>query len=288
MPNYDESLQEPTVLPARIPLLLLNGSSGIAVGMATNIPPHNLREVVDGTIALIDNPQISIEEPDAAISRVPIFQPPALSTAVRGSSRPTETGRGIIRVRARALIERNARNDKESIIVTELPYQVNKANLIEKISELVKEKKITGITDLRDESDRDGIRIVIDLKRDEPSGVILNQLYKHTQMESTFGIIMLAIENGQPRVFNLKEILQSFIDFRKQVVIRRTSFDLAQARERAHILEGLIIALNSIDEVIAVIKDSQVPRKPPRPFVQPLRADARSRPRPFWRCASSA
>jgi DNA gyrase subunit A len=170
------------------------------------------------------------------------------------------TGRGIIRIRARALIERNARNEKESIIVTELPYQVNKAKLIEHISELVKEKKISGITDLRDESDREGIRIVIDLKRDEVSGVILNQLYKHTQMENTFGIIMLAIEKGQPRVFNLKEILQSFVDFRKQVVIRRTQFDLTRARERAHILSGLIIALSQIDAVIAVIKKSKNPQ----------------------------
>ena len=260
MPNYDESLTEPTVLPSRLPALLLNGSSGIAVGMATNIPPHNLREVIDGTVALIRNPQITI---DALMRHIqgPDFPTAGFINGKEGILSAYRTGRGIIRVRARALIERNVRNDRESIVVTELPYQVNKANLIEHISELVKEKKIGGITDLRDESDREGIRIVIDLKRDEVSGVILNQLYKHTQMENTFGIIMLAIEKGQPRVFNLKEILQSFIEFRKQVVVRRTQFDLARARERAHILAGLIIALSQIDAVIAVIKKSKSPQE---------------------------
>ena len=259
IPNYDESLQEPTVLPARLPILLLNGSSGIAVGMATNVPPHNLREIISGTIAMIENPQITIDELMGHIQG-PDFPTAGFINGKEGIVSAYRTGRGIIRIRARALIERNARNEKESIIVTELPYQVNKANLIEHISELVKEKKISGITDLRDESDREGIRIVIDLKRDEVSGVILNQLYKHTQMENTFGIIMLAIEKGQPRVFNLKEILQSFVDFRKQVVIRRTQFDLTRARERAHILAGLIIALSQIDAVIAVIKKSKNPQ----------------------------
>ncbi len=259
IPNYDESLQEPTVLPARLPILLLNGSSGIAVGMATNVPPHNLREIISGTIAMIENPQITIDELMGHIQG-PDFPTAGFINGKEGIDSAYRTGRGIIRIRARALIERNARNEKESIIVTELPYQVNKAKLIEHISELVKEKKISGITDLRDESDREGIRIVIDLKRDEVSGVILNQLYKHTQMENTFGIIMLAIEKGQPRVFNLKEILQSFVDFRKQVVIRRTQFDLTRARERAHILSGLIIALSQIDAVIAVIKKSKNPQ----------------------------
>ena len=260
MPNYDESLTEPTVLPSRLPTLLLNGSAGIAVGMATNIPPHNLREVIDGTVALIQNPQITV---DALMRHIqgPDFPTAGFINGKEGILSAYRTGRGIIRVRARALIERNVRNERESIVVTELPYQVNKANLIEHISELVKEKKIGGITDLRDESDREGIRIVIDLKRDEVSGVILNQLYKHTQMENTFGIIMLAIEKGQPRVFNLKEILQSFIEFRKQVVVRRTQFDLARARERAHILAGLIIALSQIDAVIAVIKKSKSPQE---------------------------
>ena len=259
IPNYDESLQEPTVLPARLPILLLNGASGIAVGMATNVPPHNLREIIRGTIAMIENPQITIDELMGHIQG-PDFPTAGFINGKEGIVSAYRTGRGIIRIRARALIERNARNEKESIIVTELPYQVNKAKLIEHISELVKEKKISGITDLRDESDREGIRIVIDLKRDEVSGVILNQLYKHTQMENTFGIIMLAIEKGQPRVFNLKEILQSFVDFRKQVVIRRTQFDLTRARERAHILAGLIIALSQIDAVIAVIKKSKNPQ----------------------------
>ena len=258
--NYDESLQEPTVLPARLPILLLNGSSGIAVGMATNVPPHNLREIISGTIAMIENPQITTDELMGHIQG-PDFPTAGFINGKEGIVSAYRTGRGIIRIRARALIERNARNEKESIIVTELPYQVNKAKLIEYISELVKEKKISGITDLRDESDREGIRIVIDLKRDEVSGVILNQLYKHTQMENTFGIIMLAIEKGQPRVFNLKEILQSFVDFRKQVVIRRTQFDLTRTRERAHILAGLIIALSQIDAVIAVIKKSKNPQE---------------------------
>ncbi len=258
-PNYDETLEEPTVLPAKVPLLLLNGSGGIAVGVATNIPPHNLREVVDGTIALIRNPEITI---DGLIQYIqgPDFPTAGFINGREGILSAYRTGRGIIRVRARAMIEKNARNDRESIVVTELPYQVNKANLIEKIAELVKEKKIGGISDLRDESDRDGIRVVLDLKKDEASAIILNQLYKHTQMESTFGIIMLAIDHAQPRVFNLKEVLQSFVAFRKQVVIRRTQFDLARAKERAHILEGLIIALDRIDEVIAVIKAAANPQ----------------------------
>src|SRR5512145_2810268 len=246
VPNYDESLTEPAVLATRIPLLLLNGTSGIAVGMATNIPPHNLTEIINGTIALIENPDISIDELIRHIPG-PDFPTAGFINGREGILSAYRTGRGIIRVRARALIEKNARNDRESIVVTELPYQVNKANLIEKIAELVKEKKIGGIADLRDESDREGIRVVLDLKRDEASSIVLNQLYKHTQMESTFGIIMLAIDRGQPKVFNLKEVLESFLAFRKQVVIRRTTFDLMKARQRAHILEGLIIALDRID-----------------------------------------
>ncbi|MCX5831406.1 MAG: DNA gyrase subunit A [Deltaproteobacteria bacterium] len=260
VPNYDESLEEPSVLAARAPLLLLNGSSGIAVGMATNIPPHNLGEVIDGTIMLINDPEAGIEDLMRHIHG-PDFPTAGFINGRQGINDAYKTGRGIIRVRARALIERKARNERESIVVTELPYQVNKAHLIEKISELVKEKKITGIADLRDESDREGIRVVIDLKRDEHSGVILNQLYKHTQMENTFGIIMLAIENGQPKVFNLKEMLQSFIAFRQQIVVRRTIFELGKAKERAHILEGLIIALDRIDAVIAVIKAAANPQE---------------------------
>ncbi|MBP9021273.1 MAG: DNA gyrase subunit A [Syntrophobacterales bacterium] len=260
VPNYDASLREPSVLPARFPNLLLNGSSGIAVGVATNIPPHNLNEVVDGTIALIRNPGIAVEELMHSIQG-PDFPTAGFINGREGIVSAYKTGRGAIRVRARAVIERNARNDRESIIVTELPYLVNKANLIERISELVKEKKMEGIADLRDESDREGIRIVIDLKKDEPSGVILNQLYKHTQMETTFGIIMLSIDKGQPRILNLKEILQKFLDFRKEVIIRRTMFDLARAKERAHILEGLIVALNNIDAVVALIKAAKNPQE---------------------------
>jgi len=256
LPNYDESLQEPTVLPTKIPALLLNGSSGIAVGVTTNIPPHNLKELAEGIIALIHDPDISVEGLMRYI-KGPDFPTAGFINGREGIVSAYKTGRGIIRMRARAIIERNARSDRESIIVTELPYQVNKASLIEKIAELVKEKKINGIADLRDESDRDGMRIVIDLKRDEMSGVVLNQLYKHTQMESSFGIIMLSITDGQPKIFNLKEVLQSFINFRKQVITRRTLFDLAKARERQHILEGLIIALDNIDEIIALIKASE-------------------------------
>jgi DNA gyrase subunit A len=260
VPNYDESLQEPTVLPSRIPVLLLNGSSGIAVGVTTNIPPHNLREVIDGIIAFIRNPDITVDDLLRYIQG-PDFPTAGFINGREGIVSAYRTGRGIIRLRARAIIERDEKTEKESIVVTELPYQVNKANLLEKISELVKDKKISGISDLRDESDREGIRIVIDLKRDETSGVILNQLYKHTQMETTFGIIMLAIDNGQPRVFNLRDIIRSFVDFRKAVVVRRTAFDLARARERAHILEGLLVALRYIDEVIAVIKSAKNPEQ---------------------------
>ena len=260
VPNYDESMTEPVLLPAKIPTLLLNGSSGIAVGVSTNIPPHNLREVVEGTIALIRNPELTIKELMQYI-KGPDFPTAGFINGREGIKSAYMTGRGIIRVRARALIEKNVRNNRESIIVTELPYQVNKANLIEKISDLVRDKKISGISDLRDESDRDGMRIVIDLKRDEVSGVTLNQLYKHTQMETSFGIIMLAIDNGQPGVFNLKEVLQRFVDFRKEVITRRTRFELTRAEERAHILEGLMVALDNIDEVIAVIKGSKSPQE---------------------------
>jgi DNA gyrase subunit A len=259
IPNYDGSLEEPAVLPSKIPELLLNGTSGIAVGVATNIPPHNLSELIDGIIALIHDPDIQW---DGLMKFIPgpDFPTAGFINGREGIISAYKTGRGIIRMRARALIERNARSDRESIIITELPYMVNKAKLIEKISELVKEKKISGISDLRDESDRDGMRIVIELKRDEIAGVILNQLYKHTQTESSFGIIMLAIDNGQPKVLNLKEILGRFIDFRKEIITRRTVFDLNKAQARLHILEGLIIALNNIDDVIAIIKESSTPK----------------------------
>ncbi|MDD5474948.1 MAG: DNA gyrase subunit A, partial [Syntrophales bacterium] len=259
IPNYDETLEEPVVLPAKIPELLLNGSSGIAVGVTTNIPPHNLVEVCDGLIALIRNPELSVDGLMQYI-KGPDFPTAGFINGREGILSAYRTGRGIIRMRARALVERNARSDRESIVVTELPYMVNKASLIEKISELVKEKKINGIADLRDESDREGMRVVIDLKRDEMSGVILNQLYKQTSMESSFGIIMLAIDQGQPKIHNLKEILDKFIMFRREVVTKRTRFDLARARERLHILEGLIIALDAIDEVVAAIRASASPQ----------------------------
>jgi DNA gyrase subunit A len=258
VPNYDETLKEPSLLASRIPLLLLNGSSGIAVGMATNIPPHNLTEIINGTIACIKNPDITIEKLMRHITG-PDFPTAGFINGREGILSAYKTGRGIIRMRARALIEKNARNDRESIIITELPYQVNKATLIEKIAELVRDKKIAGVADLRDESDREGIRVVIDLKRDENSAIILNQLYKFTQMETSFGIIMLAILNGRPHVFNLKEVIEQFIIFRKEIVIRRTQFDLARAKERAHILEGYIIALKNIDEMIKVIKAAKNP-----------------------------
>jgi DNA gyrase subunit A len=258
VPNYDESLTEPSLLATRIPLLLLNGTSGIAVGMATNIPPHNLKEIINGTIACIKNPDITIEQLMRHIPG-PDFPTAGFINGREGILSAYKTGRGIIRIRARALIEKNARNDKETIVVTELPYQVNKAMLIEKIAELVRDKKISGISDLRDESDRDGIRVVIELKRDENSAIILNQLYKFTQMEVSLGVIMLAISENRPQVFNLKEVLEKFISFRRDVVIRRTQFDLARAKERAHILEGYIIALNNIDAIIKVIKASKTP-----------------------------
>ena len=258
VPNYDESLQEPSLLASRIPLLLLNGTSGIAVGMATNIPPHNLKEIINGTIACIKNPDITIEQLMRHIPG-PDFPTAGFINGREGILSAYKTGRGIIRIRARALIEKNARNDRETIVLTELPYQVNKSTLIEKIAELVRDKKISGIADLRDESDREGIRVVIELKRDENSAIILNQLYKFTQMEVSLGVIMLAISENRPQVFNLKEVLEKFISFRRDVVVRRTQFDLARAKDRAHILEGYIIALNNIDEIIKVIKASKTP-----------------------------
>jgi DNA gyrase subunit A len=254
-PNYDDSLQEPLVLPCKFPNLLVNGSEGIAVGMATKIPPHNLREVIDALIGVIDDPKIGFEE---LLQKVPgpDFPTGGFILGREGIREAYRTGRGIIQMRARALIETQKKSERQAIIVTEIPYQVNKARLIEKIAELVKEKKIEGISDLRDESDRDGMRIVIELKRDSIPQVILNQLYKMTQMQSSFGIIMLAIVNGQPRVLTLREVLDKFIEHRKEIVTRRCIFDLKKAEARAHILEGLKIALENIDEVIQIIKSS--------------------------------
>jgi DNA gyrase subunit A len=255
--NFDDTLKEPIVLPAAVPNLLINGASGIAVGMATNIPPHNLGEVIDGIEALIENPEMEIHELLKSI-KGPDFPTGAIILGYDGIREAYLTGRGRVIIRARASIEVE-RNNKENIIISEIPYQVNKNNLIEKIAELVQVKKIEGISDIRDESDRDGMRIVVDLKRDANPNSILNSLYKHTQMQVTFGIIMLALVNGQPRVLNLKEVLQKYIDHRHNIVVRRTKYDLAEAEKRAHILEGLKIALDNIDEIIALIKKSKDP-----------------------------
>jgi DNA gyrase subunit A len=256
-PNFDETTVEPSVLPTRVPNLLINGSSGIAVGMATNIPPHNLSEVVDGLLMLIDNPEVSI--PDLmTVIKGPDFPTAGFINGYEGIRQAYLTGRGIIQMRARATIE-EGKGDRESIIVTELPYQVNKARLLERIAELVQEKKITGISEIRDESDREGMRIAIDLKKGELATVILNQLYKHTAMQSTFGVIMLALVNNQPRVLNLRKLLSNFIQHRREVVVRRTKYDLRKAEERAHSLQGLKIALDHLDAVIALIKASANP-----------------------------
>jgi DNA gyrase subunit A len=257
VPNFDDTTVEPSVLPTRVPNLLINGSAGIAVGMATNIPPHNLSEVVDGLILMIDNPDVTIPELMAAI-KGPDFPTAGFIHGYEGIRQAFTTGRGIIQMRARAVIE-EGKGERESIVVTELPYQVNKARLLERIAELVQEKKINGIAEIRDESDREGMRIVIDLKKGEISTVILNQLFKHTAMQSTFGVIMLALVNNQPRILNLKKLLANFIQHRREVVVRRTQFDLRKAEERAHILLGLKIALENLDAVIALIKASESP-----------------------------
>ena len=260
VPNYDGSLKEPTVLPCKFPNLLVNGSSGIAVGMATNIPPHNLGEVIDATIDLIHKPETTVAQMMRRIPG-PDFPTAAYIHGAKGIRDAYSTGRGIIQMRAKASVEKQARGEKEAIIITELPYQVNKAKLIEKIAELVNEKKIDGISDLRDESDRDGIRVVVDLKRGENSQVILNKLYAQTAMQSTFGIIFLAIVEGAPRVCNLKELLQHFIDHRKTVVVRRTRFELKKAQERAHLMMGLALALGNLDLVIKIIRASNDPKE---------------------------
>ncbi len=258
IPNYDGSLSEPTVLPTSVPNLLINGSSGIAVGMATNIPPHNLGEIVQGLLALIDDPQLTVANLLVHIPG-PDFPTAGFIYGTAGVRQAYETGRGIIRIRARAMIEKRKNQSKESIVITELPYQVNKARLIEKIAELVKEKKVEGIQDLRDESDREGMRIVLDLKRDEVAEVILNQLYKFTAMESTFGIIFLAIVKNRPQIMGLKTILVHFLDFRQEIIRKRTAFELREAEKKAHILEGLKIAIDHLDEVIALIRKSKNP-----------------------------
>jgi DNA gyrase subunit A len=257
-PNYDDSLEEPLVLPCKFPNLLVNGSEGIAVGMATKIPPHNLGEVIDGLVAMIDDPKIDFE---TLLQHIPgpDFPTSGFILGREGIREAYRSGRGIIQMRARAMVEQNRRTGRESVVVTEIPFQVNKARLIEKIADLVKEKKIEGISDLRDESDRDGMRIVIEIKKDSIPQVIINQLYKMTPMQCSFGIIMLAIVGGQPKILALREVLGYFIEHRKEIVTRRTIFELKKAEARAHILEGLKIALDNLDEVIQVIKTSANP-----------------------------
>lgn len=254
IPNFDGEEEEPAVIPSRFPNLLVNGSSGIAVGMATNIPPHNLNEVIDGVTMLIDDPDTSIMELMTQI-KGPDFPTAGIILGTSGIREAYETGKGKVLVRAKAEIQE--KDGRHRIIVNEIPYQVNKAKLIENIAELVKDKKITGISDLRDESDRDGMRIVIELKRDANPNIVLNLLYKHTKMQDTFGIIMLALVDNEPQVLNLKQVLSHYIDFQKSVIRRRTAFELRKAEERAHILEGLKIALDHIDEVISIIRGSK-------------------------------
>lgn len=253
--NFDESLQEPLVLPSYLPNLLINGASGIAVGMATNIPPHNLSEVVDGLVALIENPKLKSEDLIKFV-KAPDFPTGGIIYGYEGVRDAYLTGRGRVVIRAKANVE-TLKNDRENIVITEIPYQVNKATLIEKIADLVREGKITEISNIRDESDRDGMRVVIELKRDAQPAVVLNQLFKHTQMQVTFGVIMLALVNGAPKVLTLQETMQHFLDHRMDVLIRRTRYELEAAEKRAHILEGFIIALDNIDAVIDTIKKSK-------------------------------
>ncbi|HVQ33702.1 MAG TPA: DNA gyrase subunit A, partial [Lysobacter sp.] len=259
-PNYDEKELEPTVMPTRVPNLLVNGSAGIAVGMATNIPPHNLNEVVDATIALIDDPMIDVEGLMQHIPG-PDFPTAGIINGTAGIQLAYRTGRGRVRMRARAEIEVNEDTGREAIAVSEIPYQVNKARLIEKIAELVKEKKLEGISELRDESDKDGMRIYIEVKRGESAEVVLNNLYAQTQMESVFAINMVALVDGRPQLLNLKQILEAFVRHRREVVTRRTIFELRKARSRAHVLEGLTVALANIDEMIELIKTSANPNE---------------------------
>src|SRR5260221_7883433 len=257
-PTYEGQQLEPLVLPSRFPNLLVNGSSGIAVGMATNIPPHNMTEVVNAVIAQIENPEITIDELLQHV-KGPDFPTSGYILGREGIVQAYRTGRGIITMRARATVEEGGKRGKDRIVVTEIPYQVNKTRLIEQMASLVNEKKIDGVTDIRDESDRDGIRVVLDLRRDAVAKVILNNLYKHTQMQETFGAIFLSIVNNRPQVLNLKQMIGYFIDHRREVITRRTAFELARAEERAHILEGLKIALDNIDEMIALIKAAKTP-----------------------------
>ena len=267
VPNYDDSLSEPCVLPTKIPNLLVNGSSGIAVGMATNIPPHNLFEVIEAAKALIDNPDLTSRDLIQYIPG-PDFPTAGIIYGTNGILDAYTTGRGIIRIRARAVVEKDKRTGVDTIVITELPYQVNKAKLIEKIADLTKKKHLEGIRYIRDESDREGMRIAVGLKKDQFAEVIINQLYKHTQMENTFGIIFLAIVNNQPQQLSLKKILEYFILHRREIIIRRTRYDLEKAEARAHILEGLKIALENLDDVVFLIRESKSPDQAKQGLVQ--------------------
>jgi DNA gyrase subunit A len=258
--NYDESLVEPSVLPSKFPNLIVNGSSGIAVGMATNMPPHNLVETINALIALIETPEISVKELMGHLPG-PDFPTGGFIYGKEGIRQAYETGKGVIQLRAKAIIERDRKGERENIVITELPYQTNKAKLIERIAELVQEKAIEGIANIRDESDREGMRVVVELKRNEVAEVILNQLYKHTQMQTSFGIILLAIHQNQPKLLTLKEMLHFFVQYRQEVVIRRSRFELNKAEARAHILEGLKKAIDHIDAIIATIKASKTPKE---------------------------
>ena len=260
VPNYDESLVEPSVLPSKFPNLIVNGSSGIAVGMATNMPPHNLVETINALIALIETPEISVKELMGHLPG-PDFPTGGFIYGKEGIRQAYETGKGVIQLRAKAIIERDRKGERENIVITELPYQTNKAKLIERIAELVQEKAIEGIANIRDESDREGMRVVVELKRNEVAEVILNQLYKHTQMQTSFGIILLAIHQNQPKLLTLKEMLHFFVQYRQEVVIRRSRFELNKAEARAHILEGLKKAIDHIDAIIATIKASKTPKE---------------------------
>src|SRR5256714_2519863 len=258
IPNYDGYEQEPSVLPAKFPNLLVNGSSGIAVGMATNIPPHNIGEVIDACLMMIENPKSTVPEL-MKVMPGPDFPTAGFIHGLEGIYQAYKTGRGIVQMRARAITETSKKGDKQQIVVTEIPYMTNKARLLEKIAELVRDKRLEGISDLRDESDREGIRIVIELKRGEVPEVVLNNLYRNTQMQTTFGIIFLAIVNNKPEVMDLPTIIRHFIEHRKEIVVRRTRFELRKAQERAHILEGLVKALDHLDQVIALIRGSKTP-----------------------------
>ena len=278
IPNYDESLTEPSVLPSKIPSLLINGSAGIAVGMATNIPPHNLSEIIDAIKAVIDSPGVTWQELMQYVPG-PDFPTGGIIYGTKGIKEAYKKGRGIFKIRARLMVEKDKRTQHETIVINELPYQVNKAKLVEKIAELIREKHIQGVRYVRDESDREGMRIAVGLKKDQIAGVVINQLYKMTRMETTFGVIFLAIVNNRPELLNFKEILEHFILHRKEIVIRRTRFDLKKAEDRAHILEGLKIALDNLDDVVALIRNSQSPSEAKEKLIEkygltPIQAQA--------------